>query len=332
MKWLVIAALLSLARTEDTDKIGQCMVNGGRAVDDLLDAAVYIWAAVQRCNGGASGDKILCTLDISATIESVNAMVNVVMKAVQNCGALDASHHRCALAVGVLTRAGAGLTAGSAGIAAKCPNAWNKYKPLAPLVYGLPSLAYQGKNTALANAQALANADAKTPSSFAQCLVDVKDMTKSLLKAVSRVMTLEDSCNDGRDHCAHNYLKLVASLGAMGQYLAGAVGRCAPQDVAHQKANIHAECTAEVLHSVRHLTNVGRAAVDMNKYCRLSDERLYQIANDTGKEEMGSTHSNLVTLALTAMLPITAVLSFVGGSRFAKVRTHAVLDIDEGME
>merc|ERR1712119_129687 len=75
------------------------------------------------------------------------------------------------------------------------------------------------QQTALAGAKTVVNADKATPTSFAQCLVDIKDLTKSLFKAIKRIMTMQDSCEDGSHHCVHNTLKLVASIGAMGEYL-----------------------------------------------------------------------------------------------------------------
>lgn len=335
------------------DNTAYCSLDGARAVDDLLDAATYIWASVQRCDnkaGNTQADTILCTLDISAAIESVNAMVNVILKAVQKCGHLESESAQCGLAVGVLTRSFAGLAAAGSGIAAKCHhlhpsatisssnlvytpgggvhavgvrygNGNNIAAPKQPLVYNVASTVTQSQQSALASAQAAAQANQNellgtSMASFGQCLVDVKDLTKSLFKAMKRIMTMKQSCADGTPHCAHNTLKLVASLGAMGQYLSNAVGRCSPATVT--KRTYDAECAGEVSHLVRHVSNVGRAGVDLQQHCQIGAERLYQIEH--GNVEPQS--SNSMTLALAAFLPLTAVLSFVGGSRFAKPRAQ----------
>jgi len=310
MRFLVLLSAASLVQAE------YCALDGARAVDDLLDGATYIWASVKRCNttaGNTQADTILCTLDISAAIESVNAMVNVILKAVQKCGHLESASAECGLAVGVMTRSFAGLSAATSGIFARCPNGANGGVPKTPLVYGVPVYDQQ---TALAGAKTVVNADKATPTSFAQCLVDIKDLTKSLFKAIKRIMTMQDSCEDGDAHCAHNTLKLVASLGAMGQYLSNAVGRCSPATVT--KRTYDAECAGEVSHLVRHVSNVGRASVDLQQNCNIGAERLYQIEHG----EVENQSSNSVTLGLAAMLPLTAVLSFVGGSRFAKTRAQ----------
>jgi len=318
MRFLVLLSAASLVQAE------YCALDGARAVDDLLDGATYIWASVKRCNttaGNTQADTILCTLDVSAAIESVNAMVNVILKAVQKCGHLESESAQCGLAVGVLTRSFAGMSAAGSGIVAKCPNQWNQFTPKQPLVYNVAETVTQDQQGALASAQASAQAHQNqllgtSIASFGQCIVDIKDLTKSLFKAMKRIMTMKQSCADGTPHCAHNTLKLVASLGAMGQYLSNAVGRCSPATVT--KRTYDAECAGEISHLVRHVSNVGRASVDLQQNCNIGAERLYQIEHG----EVENQSSNSVTLGLAAMLPLTAVLSFVGGSRFAKTRAQ----------
>merc|ERR1719191_1183198 len=296
MRCLGLLSAVSLVQAE------YCALDGARAVDDMLDAATYIWASTQRCNtttGNTQSDTTLCTLDVSAAIESVNGMVNVILKAVQKCGHLESESAQCGLTVGVLTRSFAGLAAAGSGIAAKChhlapnavptnlvysyPNAGvhasgvrygnGNYNnaPLTPLVYGVPVYDQQ---TALASATGVVNADKATPATFAQCLVDIKDLTKSLFKAIKRIMTMQDSCEDGNRHCAHNTLKLVASLGAMGEYLSSAIGKCQMDVVKQAKLITNSECASEAMHLVRHVSNVGRAGVDMKQNC-LADARLF---------------------------------------------------------
>jgi hypothetical protein len=320
MRCLVLLSAVSLVQAE------YCALDGARAVDDMLDAATYIWASTQRCNtttGNTQSDTTLCTLDVSAAIESVNGMVNVILKAVQKCGHLESESAQCGLAVGVLTRSFAGLAAAGSGIAAKCPTKLNNFTPKKPLVYNVASTVTQSQQSALASAQAAAQAHQNQllgtqMASFGQCIVDIKDLTKSLFKAMKRIMTIQQSCADGTPHCAHNTLKLVASLGAMGQYLSNAVGRCSPATVANTKRTYDAECAGEVSHLVRHVSNVGRASVDLQQSCEIGAERLYQIEHG----EVENQSSNSMTLVLAAFLPLTAVLSFVGGSRFAKPRAQ----------
>merc|ERR1719191_976065 len=126
---LLFLAGLSLVGADSTSK---CALNGARAVDDMLDSAVYIMASVVRCDksNGAEADAIRCALDVSSAIESVNGMVNVILKAVNSCGKLKTENHKCGLAVGVLTESYAGLAAAASGIVAKCPNKLNNFQSL----------------------------------------------------------------------------------------------------------------------------------------------------------------------------------------------------------
>merc|ERR1719460_3244014 len=121
--FLLLAGLALVSSKSD----GECALNGARAVDDMLDSAVYIMASVVRCDksNGAEADAIRCALDISSAIESVNGMVNVILKAVNACGDLNTANKDCGLAVGVLTESWAGISSASAGIVAKCPNKLN---------------------------------------------------------------------------------------------------------------------------------------------------------------------------------------------------------------
>jgi len=238
-------------------------------------------------------------MDVAAAIESCNAMVNVILKAVEHCQGLEGEEPKCGMAVGVLTKSFAGLAAGSAGVKAKC-------------VDHLTFLVQQPGVNAGTNAL---NSAAQT-ASFGQCLVDVKDIVKSLFKATKRTLTVKDNCDcDHPRHCAHNALKIVAAFASMGEYLSAAVGRCSANTVKNEKLREGAECGEQVMELTRHLHNVGRAAVDLNKYCEHVEERLYQLEH--GVEVQNGTGS--VTIALAALLPIGAVLGFVGGSRFRKV-------------
>merc|ERR1719326_1964568 len=175
-----------------------CALNGARAVDDLLDSATYIWASVQRCQkpGAAApnnhGNQILCAMDVSSAIEAVNAMVNVILKGVEKCGDLEGKNAKCGLAVGALTKTFAGVAASSSGVTAKCPNALNGNKGLTFLV-----------NDPNVNEGQSALASAAQQASFAQCIVNVKDLTKSIFKASKRLVTVKQNCAGGNDdkHC-----------------------------------------------------------------------------------------------------------------------------------
>jgi len=64
----------------------------------------------------------------------------------------------------------------------------------------------------------------------------------------------------------------------------------------------------------------------MKEYCEEGAERLYQLEHGVQVQNGGSS----VTMALAALLPIAAVLGFVGGSRFRKnAQSHESLVQEE---
>jgi len=306
MRALILLAGLCAANGIDT---AECALNGAEAVDELLDSAVYIMASIARCDQNSKHkNAIACSLDISSAVESVNGMINVILKAVDGCGALKADNHKCGLAVGVLTRSFAGLAAASSGIVAKCPNKLNGGKAIATVGSALEDAKkYGGKHPFKT---------AGLSASFGECIVDVKDTIKALFKAVKRIMTIKESCENAESkQCAHNSIKIVSSFTALGEYLAGAMGKC------DAKAHSDALCTQMSLQLVRHTENVARAGVAMTKECDIgAAERLY--LEDAEEASITSAGSNKATVALAALLPITAVVAFVGGSRFAKSRAQ----------
>jgi len=309
MRALVLLAGLFLANGADTLN---CALDGAEAVDEMLDSAVYIMASMTRCGKKASNtNDIACAMDVSAAIESVNGMINVIMKAIGKCGALKDDHFKCGLAVGVMTRSFAGLASASAGIVAKCP-------------IGNKVGGGNVKTVAEANEDAAryggdrANKVAGVPAGMGECVINVKDTVKALFKAIKRIMTLKDNCEDtASKHCTHNTIKVASSLSALGEYLAGAVGKC------DAKTHSSALCAQMSFRLVRQMENVGRASVAMTKDCDVgAAERLYLEDADASTPASDSK----ATIALAALLPLTAVVAFVGGSRFAKTRPQMTED------
>lgn len=314
MRKVLFLAGLGFAASADT---GVCAMNGARAVDDLLDSSTYIWASIERCKKPApsnQGNQLLCAMDVSAAIESVNAMINVILKAVEGCGQLgDGQNVKCGLAAGVLTKTFAGLAAASAGVSAKCPSMFNNGKALNFLTDG-PS-ANQGNGAAASAAQTI---------TFAQCFVDVPDVVKSLFKATNRLIHIRDSCDGGDARaCSRNSLKIVAAFSALGSYLAGAVGDCTAQTAANAKLQGDTTCASAALELVRHLTRMGSAGMALQMECASGEARLYALEHGEDIDEKKG--SNTLTFVLGAFLPIAAVFGFVGGSRVGKRQSSTEL-------
>jgi len=62
----------------------------------------------------------------------------------------------------------------------------------------------------------------------------------------------------------------------------------------------------------------------MKQSCLGGEARLYELEHG-GAETQGSSY---LTVALAAFLPLTAMVAFVGGSRFGKSRGQPVADIE----
>jgi len=326
MRKIAFLTAFTAASAQATDKTG-CALNGARAVDDMLDSATYIWASVQRCQkptAANKGNTILCSMDVSAAIEAVNSMVNVVLKGVRECGELEGEHTQCGLSVGVLTKAFAGVAASSAGIVAKCPNKLNGGQALTFLVQG-PTI-NQGNSAQAAAANTVNGAIGR--QSFARCLVDVGDVTTSLFKATKRIIDVKHTCNaDQGFDCTRNSLKVVAGFAAMGEYLAGAIGRCSTfpntpaGKAAEEKRLTETGCADKSLELIRDLDDLSKAGIEMSKHCEEGAQRLYELEKE---DREGATKNNsFVTFALAALLPTAAVFGFVGGSRFGKTQRNS---------
>lgn len=310
MRTLVALTLLGFAAAGHDlwEKQGDCMVDGGEAVNDAADAAMFIWAAYKRCD--KAKEEIKCVIDISSAIESVNGMVNVMLRAMDKCHHLKAKNSKCGMAAGRLTKNLAGLTAASADIIQKCPNAWGRAHSAAPQFNHVMAL----------------------------CVVDIKDTAKSLFKLVREFMEVKPNCKkEDNRHCVANSFRIIGAFSAIGEYLAGAIGHCS-KDPKRNDDTLCGQASSMLLH---HTVDFAAAATDLSRECqrkkhhhhpkpqqvnveiqvpRLFEEEEEEDVSD-GKE--GRTGTSYTTFILGAFLPITAIVGFVGGRRYASNRLRA---------
>jgi hypothetical protein len=316
----MMRALLTLAALSAVNAdTANCALNGARAVDDMLDSAVYIMASIVRCD---AKDTIRCEVDVASAIESVNAMINVIMKAVDDCGGLSGDpHHKCGLAVGVLTRSMAGLAAASGGIVAKCPNHLNGGHPMDTVGTAMENAGKYGGKRAFKTA-------GFSPS-FGQCVINIKDTVKSLFKGIKRIMTVKENCEDPKSvGCAHNSIKIVDAFTGLAEYISGAIAKCSGSSK-HQVDALCAQMSIRLFHAIG---NVDRASTAMMTDCKISEaERLYLENED--EAPVAPANSNAATLALAAFLPITAVVAFAAGKRLANAaRSQPIVDSELQVE
>jgi len=285
MRALFVLGGMVLASAHDQ---AACAVEGSLSAGPLAESVMNIWAATQRCEKG--GSQVACAIDITSAIESVDATITIIVKALASCGALNTEHVQCGMAVNHLIRDTAGLAAEVGGALNACP--WPVKASVAPVAAKLAQTTTLGF-----------------------CVSDAGNSMKTLFAAVRSLSTMK------ADHDAHNSLKLVQVLAELGSFLAGSVAHC--ESAIAGKEDSKAECASTVQGMVANLMNVADVGMKVHAACS-EDARLYL---ENGAEKATSSSSSM-PLALAALLPISAVLSFVAGSRFAKARSQNARSAD----
>jgi len=304
VKTTVFLASLGVVSTQEAGEQAGCALDGASAVSDISDAAVYLWAATERCTtGSTSGGNPLaprCEMDIAAAMEAVNNMILVIVKAAKDCGSFKSESYECGTAVGQLTGASAGLGAGLGMLAHECAKE-------------LPSSGNPG----------LGVADT-TASMIGQCITDAKNSISNLFKASNTIANIKPGCEPGSEQCARNALSVVSFFSAMGSAMAGAAQHCGKYEHVSFKG---AGCAKAVLKSVSTLSAVSNAAVNVAGKCAVSEERLYSL------EKVNQPGTPMSTIAMAAFIPLGVALGFVGGTRLSKARnTNAVRTVEPDQE
>lgn len=226
-------------------------------------------------------NEVQCAVDITASIASINDMINHILGLATACdGKLDDSSAHCGKSVSYLTASIAHLATNSAGIAEHCPN---DHRPVK----------VAGQQT--------------TAHNMVHCLVDIKSFTKALFMASASFVGLKDGC-PGK-HCTDVALGVVYALGGLAQNIAGSIGHCS------NPVNDDAACASSVLGLVGSLAHVGGAGELIQHTCK-SDARLY-LENGRSVSDNGINYTNF---GFAALLPITAVVSFLAGRRMKSAR------------
>jgi len=285
-----------------SDRPVHCAINSILVVDELMNSIIFIWQGTLRCGKGKEATE--CSVDVSNAIESVNGMIKVILKAVSNCGEFVNKGAECGAAVTEITGSMAGVAATSSGIAEHCPK--TSIKPI-------PGLVEHAEN----------QGNPPFGSALAHCIVDSKNLIKAVLRLSMRITDAAELCPQGGKDCEESVLNVMAAVGEMGEFIAGVVGHCSKPE------NQPAACAANVLGLLRNLVELSESGMKVSSECRLNEAQ--QLYLDNAKERVETptnSNSNLSTLALAALLPMAAVLSFVAGRRMAKYRPVPVEELE----
>lgn len=280
---------------------GSCLTSakekGMLAGNDLLDAAVYSFAASKRCV--SQGQEVKCEVDVSEAMHSTLSLINNVLKLLNDCDLLHTYNKDCGIAASELVETVAGLAAGVGRTIQHCPQ-------------GPPD----DPN------------DSTFPVEYvAKCTVYVKDAATSIFKAISAIMAIT-ACDADSAKCkgtkAQNALLVAQVLAGLGSYLSGSVGYCAKvvSDLTGVESKINSKaalCAEGVNDVVKFSAMLARDGIDLSKKCYdTKPARLYKETQGVAFEASASPN-----LLLMACLPVTAILSFLGGRMASKHRSAA---------
>merc|ERR1711943_41019 len=111
-----------------------------------------------------------------------------------------------------------------------------------------------------------------------------------------------------------------------GEYLSGALGKCTV--ASNPDMSKDALCAQMSLRLIHHIDNVDRAGTNMARHCDLTAAERPHLEDEDEDKHITPATNNPAALALAALLPITAVLSFAMGKRLAKTRSQPAEDCE----
>jgi len=269
----------------------------------------------------ASAGQTQCALDGAASVDSfANAALNI-WAATKRCEEGKAHTAMCAVDIASSIGAVNDMITTMVGAVDGCGAIKSSHYECGMAIGGLTSASAA---LAASTAGMLANCptgEKQSPANppglsthLGSCVVDAKMSMTALFDAAHKFSAVKKESN------AKNDLNVVSALANLGSFLAGAVAQCS---VFEGKGNAAAGCASHSLGLVAALHNVANAGVNIADKCKVTAaERLYL---ENGEATPAGSSMPLV---LAALLPISAVFSFVAGSRFAKSRAQSVREAD----
>merc|ERR1711988_9442 len=188
-----------------------------------------------------------CEIDASASVKSVNSMINVILKAINKCDGLHTANKACALKASGLTEHTAALSAAAGMAYQKCPSLFGQAK--APAAMG-------------------------AIAAPVMCTVDIKNTAKHLFHVTKLLTKTGNKCEGGASNgCTVNALDVTGSFAGMGSWLAGAMGHCKRTSVlagaaAAAKADTRVSLCAQAATALIEQTlKVAQDGVELSELC-----------------------------------------------------------------
>jgi len=330
MRCFLWLSMLGLAGAEsEMARKGDCVVNSGEAVSDAMDAAMFIWASNKRC--GKVGLEVKCEVDVSSAIKSLNSMINVILKVVDQCGKLHTHNKHCGMQASQLTEHIAALSSASGMVYQKCTGVGSPYNQAAA------NAAAVANNNHIFNGQNQGNGMGAVAAPV-MCTMDLKNTLRHLFKAIHAFQRTKDACHhQPSDKCSVNVLDIMSGLSGMGAWLAGSVGQCKRAAAKLWVPDTRkALCAQASSHLLEYTMKISQDGLKLKHACHHSRRRrkahavveaveidtpelVPRLYEEDGKKDAAAPVMNLV---LGAFLPITAIVSFVGGRFYANRRSQ----------
>jgi hypothetical protein len=329
MNGIVYFAILGVVSASSKCTI-HALVGTASAASDGTQAGMSIFAATQRCEH--QGLRTQCFVDISSAIYSVNAMVNDIVEAIDECGLIGKNANKaCAMEVGQLTKYTAGLATASGHVAQHCVQAEvTTTQPAHPMI-------------------------PKQASDIISCSISTAGILKELLKAGLLMTQVSQNCHEtksagGIKMCASNVFNIAAAVSGMGSFLSAAIGDC--QKAAHAGAAINTRtemCSEGISQLVAYSSKLADTGIQLTEKCTFSGSYLRNITSQClqsssvplekciedvkaaagnvsrlyeaeGGETANQSRAMPFNMLLVALLPVTAIVCFAGGRFFGRGR------------
>jgi len=257
-----------------------CMLAVTNSIDDVLDAGVYMWGAIERCK--ETGETVRCSSDIFSIVENVVKMSSWIVKSMKACGGSSGAK-QCELTSLKFAAASAGLTSASLEMSAACK----------------PQLAAEGKEFPL--------------TGNANCLANIGGALTSLGSTIADLTQVKKTCGDAA-HCTASVMDILSAIAHMGECIWQTVEGSCVIDSALKPYN---NCVQATVHASESLLAIGSAGLTMASDCKMvGPSKLYE-SSDLKMSTTSSMFTPLNT-GLAALFPLTAVVAFIRGTRDAK--------------
>lgn len=251
-------------------------------VGEIMDAKKLVVAAVNSCEAHGLAT---CTIDIVTAIESAKSVVDVFLKVLHNCEVINTASYECGVAATTLSFKATDLGGVFDSIGEACSDA--------------PAAADKPVN----------------------CAVNITSTMESIDEAIKGFVSLTDQCKAGETKaCFDNTLSVISAFAGIGEYLAMIIGRCTQAGITGAM-NVVTNCARESIMITDTLAGISEAGHNLTDSCRKDYARLYStdlIQTTSNTYGAGSNFAISANFVLVALLPITAIVSFVGGRSYAR--------------